>query len=526
MCASVCVCGTAGRPALASPPVMAAGASGQHMEALLCNCGLSSSPTLTLAAPVPGVCPVPFCSGFSSEPPGQRTRPWSCREAVPLVPGTGEGTRLPGPCGCWALASLGRVVGLTGSCVSGEAEPSSRARELWHSPHFPVAPSAPHVAASPRGCASEAESSRHHDRGTCARGVLSDPGRGDATSSASVSPGGGPRSRLGPVGVDVVGSGSQSCRLLAPWGLPSSGLCPSTQDRTPREVLPEARGRERAWVQAQASDVQVESGRTAEAARRVPEGSACGSAPTHAWPPRRAWKPVAGVGAGWKGAEAQQRGAGGTGRGAGRPGEVLQPLEDRVGLMKGAVPGWHRAGSQLGGSLRGHPRQPEPGSSGALVKNCAVPSPAGWPGLSSRPDTLCSDHRRGDVSRFPRVLPGARGSRRKRGLGTSLTGCSMAGRWPCSYGLCQLVLCLCCLAHRPPPHGSRCPRCGGPTQGGGPEGQPVCSQRPLRGLQIPTATQASSPCAASWPSLAGGLPAPKRTRQAHCPGPGASWQVT
>lgn len=515
MCASTCVCGTAGRPTLARPPVVAAGASGQHMEALLCDCGLSSPPTLTLAAPVPGVCPVPFCSGFHQ----------NLRTADPTLslqgnPPTGAQHRR-GPPSPWALRVLGP--GWPGARGGPHGVLRFRGsgafftcRELWRPPHFPMAPSAPHVAASPRGCALEAESSRHHDRGMCALGVLR------------------PRLRGFPLGVARVPlgwmwwAGSQSCHLLAPWGLPSSGLCPSTQDRTPREVLPEARGRARAWVQSQASDVQVESGRTAEAARRVLEGSACGSAPTHAWPPCRAWKPVAGVGAGWKGAEAQQRGAGGTGRGAARPGEVLQPLgwplEDRVGLMKGSVPGWHGAGSQLGGSLRGHPRQPEPGSSGALVKPCAVPSPAGWPALSSRLDTLCCDHRLGDVSRFQRVLPGCPRFSTEVRSGDQPHGRSMAGRWPCSYGLCQLVLCLCCLAHRPPPHGSRCPRCGGPTQGSDPEGQPVCSPKTPPGApdpHSPTATQA-----ASWPSLAGGLPAPKRTRQAHCTGPGASWQVT
>lgn len=76
--------------------------------------------------------------------------------------------------------------------------------------------------------------------------------------------------------------GPQSCHLLVPWGLQFSGLSqhPGQNPQERRFCWRHVSGSGRVCSH---SDVQVESGRTAETSSGVPErGSTCGSAPAHA----------------------------------------------------------------------------------------------------------------------------------------------------------------------------------------------------------------------------------------------------
>lgn len=223
------------------------------------------------------------------------------------------------------------------------------------------------------------------------------------------------------------------------------------------------------------SDVQVESEQTAETSSGVPErGSTYRSAPAHAWPLRKGLEAPGGGGL-----ERSRNPALGCGA---RPGEVMRPL------------GWLL--ENLGRLMKGSGLGPEVQGLGLGLQDCTPPGPArGVP--QGSPETAGAWALGGVDENLYRVLscwlawtllPPTDGRRLEVPAealsGTSLTGPSVAARWQCSCGLCQLVLRPCHLAHRPPSHSSLCPR-SGPTQGGVPEGRPVYSPKAPPGAQDP-----------------------------------------
>lgn len=282
---------------------------------------------------------------------------------------------------------------------------------------------------------------------------------------------------------------------------------------------------------SQASDVQVELGRTAETSSRVPErGSTWGC--SHS---RMAAAEGPGSSGRGRAREEPKPSSGVWGARAARRGEVLQPLrwplENLGRLMKGPVPGLAGAGSRArpsglhtrgagsGSPLRAHPRQPEPGCWGALMKTCTASSPAGWPGLFPHPDSpSLLDHGQGRRLEVPAGHSrGARGSWQKRCLGSSLTGPSVAGRWQGSCGRSACAPSVSPGTPSPIPrqplarvwaHARCCPR--GPAC--------VPPQRPLQGLRTPTAPlRLRLPPIVLPPGRPGqeGPLAPERTRHVH-----------